>query len=406
MPRRTDTTRRLGDFVQEARHRFGTTSFADRIDILIRILLMVVVAVGCYLIIEPFLTAILIAAVLAVVTWPVFEKIRPGAHRTATPAAILMVVGIIVVFLIPLSFALIAITQQLPKLTNLIGGYVKNPMPLIDATADIPYVGAWLHAQLIDAIDPAAFSHTVQRMIEPVSTWVLNAAVNIGGGLVQLALVTFIVFFFYRDGAWFADRVRELLVRVSGGIASEICDILVNTTRSVVYGIIGTAICQGLVAGIGFWIAGVPGVLILSATVCLLSVVPIGPPLVWIPAAVWLYAKGEIGMAAFLFVWGAACISSVDNVVKPLLISRGSTLPLALIFLGVFGGVIAFGFLGLILGPLLLSIGLALFQAWLKKPVIEFAHRVEHANDDDAEGQQPGVGSKDANDLPKEPPAP
>lgn len=368
MPRRTDTTRRLGDFVQEARHRFGTTSFADRIDILIRILLMVVVAVGCYLIIEPFLTAILIAAVLAVVTWPVFEKIRPGAHRTATPAAILMVVGIIVVFLIPLSFALIAITQQLPKLTNLIGGYVKNPMPLIDATADIPYVGVWLHAQLIDAIDPAAFSHTVQRMIEPVSTWVLNAAVNIGGGLVQLALVTFIVFFFYRDGPWFTDRIKALLERVSGGIAQEITGILVNTTRSVVFGLVGTAIGQGLVAGIGFWIADVPGILVLSSAVCLLSVVPIGPPLIWLPAAAWVYSQGNIGMAVFLVLWGTLAVSSVDNFLKPLLISRGSSLPISLIFLGVFGGVIAFGFLGVILGPLLLAIGCALFQAWLRRP--------------------------------------
>ena len=399
--------KKWGALMTRARNRLGGgLREREGIDLIVRVLLMAVVASGCYLIIQPFLTAILLAAVIAVATWPLFDRLRAWCGHRVTPAAFLMVSAIVVIFLIPMSFFLIASAQRLPGVVSKIVQTVKDPQPVLDTVRGIPYAGEWLYSELLQAIDPASFGQSIQKILDPLSSAIINMAVDVSNGLLQLALVTFIVFFFYRDGAWFADRVRELLVRVSGGIASEICDILVNTTRSVVYGIIGTAICQGLVAGIGFWIAGVPGVLILSATVCLLSVVPIGPPLVWIPAAVWLYAKGEIGMAAFLFVWGAACISSVDNVVKPLLISRGSTLPLALIFLGVFGGVIAFGFLGLILGPLLLSIGLALFQAWLKKPVIEFAHRVEHANDDDAEGQQPGVGSKDANDLPKEPPAP
>lgn len=368
------------DFMKRARGRFGS-GLRERdgmIDLIVRVLLIAVVASGCYLIIEPFLTAILLAAVIAVATWPIFDRLRTWCGHRATPAALLMVGGIVVIFLIPLSFFLIASAQRLPTFVSKVVQTVKDPQPVLETIRSIPYVGSWLHEEILQAIDPASFGQSIQKILDPLSSAIINTAVDVSNGLMQLALVTFIVFFFYRDGAWFADRIRELLVHVSGGIASEICDILVNTTRSVVYGLIGTAICQGLVAGIGFWIAGVPGVLILSATVCILSVVPIGPPLVWIPAAVWLYAKGSTGMAVFLFIWGAAVVSSVDNLVKPLLISRGSTLPLALIFLGVFGGVIAFGFLGLILGPLLLAIGLSLFQAWLKKPVIEFAHRVEH----------------------------
>ena len=115
----------------------------------------------------------------------------------------------------------------------------------------------------------------------------------------------------------------------------------------------------------GFWIAGVPSIAVLSSLVCVLSVVPVGPPLVWGPVALWLYATGNVGMAIFLVLWGTLAVSSVDNFLKPILISRGTSMPLALVFLGVFGGILSFGFLGLVLGPILLAATLALFKAWV-----------------------------------------
>ena len=354
-----------GDFVAQIPKRFSE-GFTERIDLIIRIVFMVVVAVGCYLVLEPFLTAILIAAVLAVVTWPVFNKLRSGMRQSSTAAASVMVLSIVVLVLIPLSFLLVALAQQVPRGVQAAAAWLKDPLPILQAVQSIPYAGDWLYGELVSAIDPQTFAHTMQRILEPLSTWVLNAAVNVGSGVMQLAVVTLIVLVFYSAG--------------SGGIAEEITKILVNTTRSVVFGIVGTAIGQGLVAGIGFWIAGVPGVLILSFAVCVLSVIPIGPPLIWLPAAVWLWSKGELGMAAFLVLWGTLAVSSVDNFIKPLLIARGTSMPIALIFLGVFGGVLAFGFLGLILGPLLLAVGIALFSAWLKRPVIALANAAEQAS--------------------------
>lgn len=373
-------------------------SFSERVDILVRVLLMAVVAYGCYLVVAPFLTAILIAAVLAVATWPIFDKLLAATRHRATPAAIIMVLGIIVVVLIPMSFILIAAAQQIPKGIAALMSWIKDPAPILESIAGIPYAGPWLHEQLLHAIDPSTFAQTVQKLFEPVTSFVVNSAVSASNGLFQLALVTFIAFFFYRDGVWFAERIRALIERVSGGIAAEISGILVHTTRSVVNGIVGTAIAQGLVAGIGFWIAGVPGVLLWSTAVCLLSVVPIGPPLVWLPAALWLYSQGNLGMAVFMFLWGAAVVSSVDNFVKPLLISRGSALPLALIFLGVFGGVIAFGFLGLILGPVLLAIGISIFQAWLRKPVVALAAKAHLSEEGPREEAVPAPDEGGADD--------
>ena len=164
-----------------------------------------------------------------------------------------------------------------------------------------------------------------------------------------------------------AERVNELLEKVSGSLSQELSLILVNTTRSVVYGIVGTSAAQSLMACIGFVIVDAPGTLLLTVAVFIFSVVPIGPPIVWGPVAIWLWVQGEIGLAIFLVIWGSTVVALVDNLLKPLLIARGTPLPISLVFLGVFGGVIAFGFLGLILGPVLLAVGVAMIKTWLSQ---------------------------------------
>lgn len=354
--------------------------FNDRIDLLIRTLTTAAIAIGCYFVVRPFLTAIIIAAILAVVTWPIYSRARACFGNSTTCPALLMVLLIITCLLIPTAFISVALAQQIPKWVVLVKAWISEGFTLPRVIMDIPVVGPWLHEQLLFAIDPTSLTKTLEKVIEPVTSGVLNAALNVSSGLMQLLLVTFIVFFFYRDGPWLAERVMIVLERVSGDLATEMNKILINTTRSVVVGLVGTAIGQGLVASVGFLIAGVPGVLTLSALVCILSIVPVGPPLVWGPVAVWLYSQGQTGMAIFMVIWGALAVSSVDNFIKPILIARGSSLPLGLIFLGVFGGVMAFGFMGLILGPILLAVGIAMLQAWMKaapKKIRSMAHTRE-----------------------------
>ena len=134
--------------------------------------------------------------------------------------------------------------------------------------------------------------------------------------------------------------------------------------RGVVLGILGTALVQGVLAGIGFWIAGIQAAPLLGFVTFLLSPVPIGPPLVWVPAGLWLINSGETGWGVFVLLWGVLVVSTIDNVIKPLIISRGSDLPFVMVLLGVLGGVVAFGFIGVFLGPVLLAVGYALLQEW------------------------------------------
>jgi predicted PurR-regulated permease PerM len=137
-----------------------------------------------------------------------------------------------------------------------------------------------------------------------------------------------------------------------------------STTKSVVYGIIGTAIAQAAMAAIGFWIAGVPGALLLGFLTFVLSLVPGGPPFVWVPVTIWLLYTDQPGWALFMAIWGFISISGIDNIIRPYLISRESRLPLLLVFLGVIGGVLAFGFIGIFLGPTLLALGFTLLMEW------------------------------------------
>ncbi|MFN3359071.1 MAG: AI-2E family transporter, partial [Pseudomonas sp.] len=158
--------------------------------------------------------------------------------------------------------------------------------------------------------------------------------------------------------------VHRLLERLIGDRAGYYIELVAGTVQRVVNGVIGTAAAQAVLALIGFLIAGVPGALVLGIVTFLLSLIPMGPPLVWIPATAWLAWKGDYTYAVFLGVWGTFIISGVDNVLKPYLISRGGNLPLVIVLLGVFGGLIAFGFIGLFIGPTLLAVAYSLLTDW------------------------------------------
>ena len=179
-----------------------------------------------------------------------------------------------------------------------------------------------------------------------------------------MSLAAFISFFFYRDGEALTRSIGAGMARLAGIHAANMLVIINSTVRGVMYGLLGTALAQGFVAAIGFAIAGVPAVMLLGVATFLLSLIPVGPPLIWGGAAIWLFQQGETGWGIFMLLWGFFLISSVDNIIKPLLISRGSRLSFLLVILGVMGGVLAFGFVGIFIGPTLLAVGFSVVQKW------------------------------------------
>jgi len=179
-----------------------------------------------------------------------------------------------------------------------------------------------------------------------------------------LALSIFIAFFLFREGIQVGKRLTAAIERIGGERGAHLLIVAGKTVRGVVYGILGTALAQAVMAGVGFLIAGVPGAALLALLTFFSSVIPVvGTALIWLPAAIWLFHTGSTGWGIFMLIWGFG-VGNLDNIVKPWLISQGSDMPFILIFFGVLGGALTFGFIGVFLGPTLLAVGYRLVEEW------------------------------------------
>ena len=206
------------------------------------------------------------------------------------------------------------------------------------------------------------------RLLTWAWSWLLSVTLAVGQGVTQLVLSGFLAFFLLKDADILSDRLSVGADRLAGERGRHLLKVAGDTVRGVIYGILGTAIAQALVAGLGFWIAGVPGAVLLSVLTFLFAVIPFGPPMIWLPASLWLFTQHKPGLGIFLLLWGLLGISSVDNFLRPYLISQGSKMPFVLIFCGVIGGALAFGLVGVFLGPTLLAVVFRLIEEWSSKP--------------------------------------
>jgi predicted PurR-regulated permease PerM len=192
----------------------------------------------------------------------------------------------------------------------------------------------------------------------------LRLLLGLANGVLLFVLALFIAFFFYLYGDPIAARLRVILQRIAGARAERLIEVTGATVRGVVYGILFTAIVQGVLTAFGLWLSGVPRPVLLGAIAGFLAVLPIGAPLVWIPASLWLMGTGHLGWGIFLAVYGVVAVSGADSIIRPWFIARGAQLPFLLTVLGVLGGAIAFGLIGIFLGPVLLGIGYTLVREW------------------------------------------
>jgi predicted PurR-regulated permease PerM len=356
------------------------TSIQRRFDWIFRLAATGIIVVGIFLVVQPFLSALLVAGVLAIATWPIYTRVRKALRGSSTWSAAVMLLLILGLAVIPISLFADAVGEQLPAIAAAVKNWSQGGVRVPEQLKSVPLIGERAYEQLNSLLaDSKQLAALLQKTLEPVGKLSLTFVRFLGDGIAQLLLVAFIVFFYYRDGDRIAAVIRQVSQRLSGQMSTEMLSIITDTTRSVFIGIVGTAAAQGIAAFIGFLIAGVPGAFLLSVGTFVLSVVPMGPVLFWGGAAVWLYLQGETGWAIFMVVWGATVISSIDNFLKPLLIARGSTLSLGLIFLGVLGGVLAFGFIGVILGPVLLALGISLGRAWMSAQNSQSAHTADGA---------------------------
>ena len=337
-----------------------------RIEQIIQIAAIALLVAGCLLVLKPFIAAIISAAILCFSTWPVYEWLERRFRGRSWLAALVMTLLLVLVLVLPLVAVALTYADEIPHLVEIGRETLAEGLPGPPSwVSSIPLVGESLDTAWRDlAGNRAKLAEMLKRLLAPARTLLVQLGILIGEGALQFTLIAFVGYFFYRDGAALVMALRNALNRVAGNLTGRLLDIVGGTINGVVYGIVGTGIAQGIAALIGFLIAGVPGAAMLAFFTCFLSIVPAGPALLWLGAAAWLVAQDQAGWAVFMALWGFFVISGIDNVVKPLLISRGSSLPFALVLLGVLGGVLAFGFVGIFLGPVLLAVGFNLVRSW------------------------------------------
>jgi predicted PurR-regulated permease PerM len=302
--------------------------------------------------------------VLTYTTWPLLLRVEGWMRGRRALAALTMTALIALVMVLPFVLAGITLAENVSALENLFR-CVQDGLP-VDApewAKRLPCVGPALERAWPGlAQDTGGISSTLKSAGLGAGKWLLTHSLDFGKGILQLMLSVVVVYVFYRDGERLTARIAAGAHRIAGDVSQRLLSVAGSTVRSVVYGIIGTALVQAIVAAFGFWVAGVPSSFLLGLLTFLLALVPAGPPFVWVPAALWLFHEGHAGWGVFMAIWGVLVISGIDNFLRPYLISRGSNLPFVVVLLGAIGGVLAFGFIGLFLGPVLLAVGYALMR--------------------------------------------
>lgn len=343
-----------------------------RFEPIARLTVLALLLFGAFMVIRPFLAAILFAIVICLSTWPAYDGLRRRWGNRDSLTALVFVLGLLVVIALPIFLTAQSLVVNSGGIIDKLKGYFddRENLALPAFIVNFPLVGASIDSywqQLVASNEE--LGNLAKRMVDPAR----KALAVLGGavfeGLLQVLIAIFVAFFLYRDGERAGALVREGVARLAGDErGAALLGTAQSAVRGVVHGLIGTALAQAIVAGIGFLIAGVPGAFLLSALTFVLSLVPMGPVLIWGGAAAWLYSQDRTGWAIFMVIYGAAVISSVDNFVKPILMSRAGNLSMLLVVLGVFGGAIAFGVVGLFVGPVLLAVTWSLVNAWIALP--------------------------------------
>ena len=338
---------------------------------LAQIALVVLLIIGCITVLLPFVGAVLFAFVVWICTWRFYaEKLLPLLGGRDTLGASLMTLALVLIMLLPTLFLAGSLANGADKLIDFIKPYIEQGLPANPPgwLSSLPFVGGEIDTTWHRlAGNREELNAAIKQLVAPARQLALALGGIAANGLLQLALVLFVTFFLYRDGAAISNALYVGSRKLGGELGENMLDKARGTVVGVMLGIVGTAAAQGTVAMIGFLIAGVPAAALLGFATFFLSMVPVGPPLIWGGAAAWLYGEGQMAMTVFMVVYGVFVISSIDNFVKPILIARGAGLSILLIALGVLGGVLVFGFIGIFLGPVLLALGDMLLQRWLRE---------------------------------------
>lgn len=318
-----------------------------------------------------FIVPVLWAAIIAYITWPLYHSVQKLCGPRPTLSATLMISMVVLVVGIPLTFAIFMLQHEGRNLfyelqKQVFSGHLDVPQFI----RDLPIIGKEVTRTLKEInTDPNSIIQNVSGWFQSHLNYGRLVLSEISKNIFKLCFAVMSLFFFYRDGQTILNQVSKALEMVIGPRIHHYLDTISETTRAVVYGVGLTAIAQALLAGLSYFVAGVPNPMVLTIVTFIFALIPFGPPVAYSAVSLWLFSQGQTIEAIGVMVWGVCVVSTADNVIRPLVISGATQIPFLLIMFGVLGGLASFGMVGLFVGPVILAVLLAIWREWLHEQV-------------------------------------
>ncbi len=334
---------------------------------LLALTLLVVLIALCFKVVQFFIVPALWAGILAYVTFPVYTFFHTKVRLSPSFSAFLMTFCISLMIGIPLIIGIFYLQHEVVSFMSTVirrlqAGYLDLP----DQIKNLPVIGQAIKDTLWEVNkNPEATMEAVRGWVQSHLYYGKIAFDATLKNLAKLGMALMTLFFFYRDGQSLIRQIRQALRNIIGDRIDGYIDSVGATTQAVVYGIGLTALAQALLAGIGYAFAQAPSPVLLTILTFFVALVPFGTPFAWGGVAVWLLSQGHTAEGIGLALWGTLVISWVDNLIRPIVISGATKIPFIIIFIGVLGGLTAFGFVGLFIGPVVLAIALAVWREWI-----------------------------------------
>ncbi len=345
----------------------------DRSQLLVSLLQLLCIGalmLASFAVLRPFLPALLWATVIAVATWPLLKWLEALCRGRRRLAITLMTLALALVIALPIVWLLSTLITNMPQLRELVSGWISSPIPAPPAWLSRLPLGERLMAewQALAASTPTGVTEQLRPYALRAVQWMGSHVGDVGGLLLEFVLTLAFVVMLYIHGGELVIWVRRLAHRIGGVRGEESVVQAAEAMGAIAAGVVLTALAQAIISGVGLLAAGVPATGVLTSVVFICCIVQLGTLPVLVPAIVWLFYRGDTGWAVALCVWTAA-LTIGDGFLRAWFIQRGANLPFLLIFAGVIGGLLAFGVVGIFVGPILLAAALRLLQAWTEGSV-------------------------------------
>jgi predicted PurR-regulated permease PerM len=315
---------------------------------------------------EPFIVPLVWAGILAYVTWPGYTRALRLCRGRSVAAALLMTALVTLAVIVPLAWLAVVLRVEMVRAFHEVQGLLSGGVQLPSLLLKIPWLGDELQDLTTRAAqDPHALGGELKAITDHSFDQIAHVIGGIGRNVIKLLLSVLSLFFLYRGGVRLAGQMAQALEQLLGSRAHDYLEHIGQTVKAVVYGLVLAALVQGVLVGLGYWLAGVGAPVFLAALTTVCGLIPFAAPAIWIGIVLWLFAKGSTVAGVALFIWGALVMSWTDHMVRPFLISREAEIPFLVVIFGVLGGLAAFGLVGLFVGPVILAVLLAIWREWL-----------------------------------------